>query len=81
MLDADTNRSYGNSVFSVKRRTILQKDKDGVFIPQCTKNVFLKYYNTDVEQISLWSKVDREAYLKNIKSVLAEYLPDRGEPL
>lgn len=75
MLDADTNRSYGNSVFSVKRKTILQKDKEGIFIPQCTKNVFLKYYNLDVEQLSLWSKIDRDCYITNIKALLNEYLP------
>jgi uncharacterized protein with ParB-like and HNH nuclease domain len=75
MLDADTNRSYGNSVFSIKRKTILQKDKEGVFIPQCTKNVFLKYYNLDVEQLSLWSKADRDSYIQNIKLELFEYLP------
>lgn len=75
MLDADTNRSYRNSVFSIKRRTILQKDKEGVFIPQCTKNVFLKYYNLDVKQLSLWSKDDRNCYIENVKSVLNEYLP------
>ncbi len=79
ILDSDTNRSYGNSVFSVKRRTILLKDKEGIFIPPCTKNVFLKYYNTDVEQLSLWSKTDRDTYLKNIKSVLKEYLPGEGD--
>lgn len=75
MLDAETNRAYKNSVFSIKRKTILKKDKDGVFIPQCTKNVFLKYYNEDVQQMSYWGKIDREHYTQNIKSILTDYLP------
>lgn len=78
ILDADTNRSYGNSVFSVKRRIIIQNDKKGVFIPPCTKNVFLKYYNRDIDMISIWSKLDRDEYLLNIKNLLKEYLPDKG---
>jgi hypothetical protein len=76
LLDADTNRSYGNAVFLSKRKKILEKDKRGVFIPQCTKNVFLKYYNLVVEQLSLWNKTDRESYLNNIKIVLSNYLPN-----
>ena len=32
LLDASTNRSYGNSIFSGKRRVIISKDK-GVFLP------------------------------------------------
>lgn len=74
MLDAVTNRAYKNAVFSSKRKTIIQKDKDGVFIPQCTKNAFLKFYNDDVDQMSIWGKVDRERYLENIKEILEEYL-------
>jgi len=44
-LDAETNRSYKNAVFPVKRREILNRDRDGTFVPLCTKNVFLKCYS------------------------------------
>lgn len=45
LLDAGTNRGYGNALFPTKRRKIIEKDKLGVFIPICTKNVFLKYFD------------------------------------
>ena len=75
LLDAETNRSYGNAIFCLKRKIIIEKDKKGIFIPQCTKNVFLKYYSLTLDQNSLWNKLDREAYVQNIISVLNEFLP------
>lgn len=56
LLDASTNRSYKNAVFPIKRKVILSRDKTGTFVPICTKNVFLKYYNADIEQMSFWGK-------------------------
>jgi len=79
MLDDATNRAYKNAVFSIKRKTILKKDQCGIFIPQCTKNVFLKYYNDDVGQMSYWGKRDRENYIENIKNVLKDYLPKENK--
>jgi hypothetical protein len=75
LLDANTNRSYGKSVFPVKRSKIIDKDKLGAFIPVCTRNVFMKFYTKEVEHMSFWGDVDREAYLTDIKEVLAIYLP------
>jgi len=75
LLDANTNRGYGNSVFPVKRSKIIEKDRLGTFIPVCTRNVFMKFYNTQVEHMSFWGDTDRTAYLANIKQVLADYLP------
>jgi hypothetical protein len=76
LLDANTNRSYGKSVFPVKRSKIINKDKLGAFIPVCTRNVFMKFYTEKVEQMSFWGDRDREAYLSVIRKVLLEYLPD-----
>ncbi|MEI2710894.1 MAG: hypothetical protein V9E96_18045 [Chitinophagaceae bacterium] len=47
LLDAGTNRSYKNAIFSVKRNKIIERDEKGIFIPICTKNVFLKYYTKE----------------------------------
>lgn len=74
LLDASTNRGYGNEFYPIKRRTILEKDKNGVFIPVCTKKVFLKHYTGEVSNMTFWSNVDREAYLRDIKFVLEPYL-------
>lgn len=75
LLDSGTNRSYKNYVFSVKRKTILQKDKEGTFIPLCTKNVFMKYYSDNINQMSYWDSGDQQSYLENIKSTLLDFLP------
>jgi Protein of unknown function DUF262 len=62
LLDYATNRSYGNAVFAVKRQRILSLDRDGVFVPLCTRNVFLKCYNPQVEHLMFWTQKDRDGY-------------------
>lgn len=74
LLDSETNRSYKNAVFPIKRKTIIERDKQGVFIPLCTKNVFLKYFSEYPPKISFWTQEDRENYDKDLESVLSEYL-------
>lgn len=74
LLDAATNRSYKNAMFPTKRRIILSKDKLGTFIPICTKNVFLKYYNKDLKQVKIWGKVDRKCYFDEILDTLKDFL-------
>jgi len=70
LLDSGTNRSYKNAVFPAKRKTIINKEKEGTFIPVCTKNVFLKYYTPTPEQMTFWGKGDGEYYIKDIKKIL-----------
>ena len=41
LLDSGTNRAYKNAIFPVKRNKIIERDRGEVFIPVCTKNVFL----------------------------------------
>ncbi|MDL2208818.1 DUF262 domain-containing protein [Parabacteroides sp. OttesenSCG-928-O15] len=91
LLDASTNRSYGNAPFPAKRRILIGKDQgvryeisengeitkeaeDIAFIPPCTKNVFLKYYNPSPNSLREWDKQDAEAYKKNIANTLADFL-------
>lgn len=74
LLDSETNRGYKNAVFPIKRKTIINRDKLGVFIPICTKNVFLKYFSNYPPKISFWTQDDREHYEKDIIDVLNNYL-------
>jgi len=80
LLDLGDNAALNNSVFEVKRREIIERDKDGSYIPACTRNVFLKYY-TDAanQQLHFWSGTDREAYLAAIGQALAPYLQPEEE--
>ena len=77
LLDEKTNKSYKNAVFPVKRKTIIEREKEGTFVPLCTKNVFMKYYSPKVGQMTFWGKSDREEYFKDIESVIDKYLPSQ----
>jgi hypothetical protein len=79
LLDAGTNRGYGNAIFPAKRKIIIDKDRQGTFIPDCTKNVFAKYYNTKPNNLLIWDKNDAEVYLKNIETTLEKFLKQKGE--
>lgn len=69
LLDMATNRSYKNDSFKNKRNKIIEKEKNGTFIPVCTRNVFMKYYSKVVKDAELWNENnDRPDYLADIKS-------------
>lgn len=74
------NSALSNSVFEVKRREIISRDKTGSYIPACTRNVFLKYYaHSGDQQLHFWSVADREAYLEAIKAAVGPYLEAEEE--
>ena len=90
LLDAGTNRGYGNAIFPAKRRCIIGKDQgkrividddlnaseekgEIAFVPPVTKNVFLKYYNTSVDNLRCWDKTDAKLYKQNILDTLKEF--------
>jgi len=75
LLDTKHNSALGNSTFNEKRKTIIEKDKKGEFIPYCTRMVFLKYYSKNTSQLYFWSKNDRKNYMKQIIDKLEKYLP------
>ena len=124
LLDSNTNRGYGNSIFPAKRRVINGKSR-GVryqvepetleesprpeeekqmsyllskgkikkkesteleelrkkyaaiaFIPPCTKNAFMKFYNTEPNDLLSWGPEDAKAYLDNILVLLNDFLED-----
>lgn len=74
LLDESTNKSYKNAVFPLKRKRIIDLDKNGEFVPLCTKNTFLKYFSEYPPRLSFWSQEDREMYEKDLIRVLSEYM-------
>jgi hypothetical protein len=78
LIPVDKNAILGNSVFARKRQKVLEMDTKGAYIPICTKNVFLKYYNENANDFTYWSKEDRETYTAKIKEVLHDYLSDNN---
>lgn len=74
LLDAATNRSYGNSLFCTKRRIIIERIKQGVFVPVATQYIFAKFFDPKGTNRSLWTRDDMEAYHKYIYDVLITYI-------
>ncbi len=79
LLDAATNRSYKNAFFPIKRMTIIENDRNGTFVPICTKNVFLKSYSKKLDEVMYWNRNDADDYLSAIKETLSIYLPSQIE--
>lgn len=78
LLLAGNNSSLSNDSFIEKRSKIIEMDKNGEFIPICTKNVFLKYYSENLSNVYFWSKDDQEKYKESIKETLKEFLGEKN---
>lgn len=74
LLGKKDNSALNNSIFPVKRKKIIEIEKQGDYIPLCTRNVFLKVYNNSDNQPFYWSKADKKAYFQSIKEILEPYL-------
>ena len=80
LLLSKDNSALSNSIFPVKRNKLIERDKEGRFIPLCTKNAFLKYYSSsDDQQLSFWSDDDKISYGKDIKDTMKYFLGDKNE--
>lgn len=73
LLSAEINRSYKDAPFSVKRKIILERDRKGMFIPICTKNVFTKQYSDTILNMDKWEQDDKTNYVKAMWSVLKDF--------
>ena len=82
LLDRNTNRSYKNAVFAVKRQRLLELDQSGTFVPLCTRNVFLKCYSPQVDNVMFWSAQDASAYGEVIIGTLTDFFHggEEGKP-
>ena len=78
LLDSRTNRGYRNAVFAVKRDILLKHDRSGIFVPLCTRNVFLKCYSRAVGNAILWTKDDAQDYLDTISGTLKRFFCGSG---
>lgn len=78
LLSFEANAALSNSTFDVKRNEIIKMDKEGAFIPCCTRMVFLKYYTLSAKnQLHFWGKDDRDAYVNEMNIVLGTYLEEK----
>lgn len=70
LLDSKTNRSYKDSPFKEKRKIIIDRESKGLFVPLCTKNVFLKVYSKDVSHMDSWQEEDKKDYINEMDKIL-----------
>jgi uncharacterized protein with ParB-like and HNH nuclease domain len=77
LLSQPDNAALNCSAFEIKRREIIRLDKQGSFIPICTRRVFLKYYQDSESSVQsfFWSTDDRAEYAKELNTMLQDYLP------
>ncbi len=74
LIDQSINSALGNYVFDAKRNLIISLDKEGRYIPICTKMVFFKYYSPADTDLHFWGERDREAYVSSMRDVLKVYI-------
>lgn len=81
LLASGDNSALSNACFEVKRQQTIELDRQGRYIPACTRNVFMKYYTSaEAQQIHFWGPQDRENYLQAMRHALDPYLlPDGDE--
>lgn len=78
LLSCPDNASLNNAIFPVKRDRIIQMEREGKFIPPCTRNVFLKIYSKADSQPYFWSHEDKLNYVNEIKNVFEKFKKEYG---
>lgn len=75
LLDEETNKSYGNSIFCCKQSCIRKKEQSGTFIPRTTKLVFSKDFSDSPSSTDIyWTDNDKKSYQDYILKNLRQYL-------
>ena len=78
LLDSGTNRSYKNAIFPIKRKCIIELDKQATYVPLCTKNVFLKYYSKNVDKMLFWEDKDSSDYQQAMLYTFTDFFSSKG---
>ena len=67
---------FGIGVFMISffMRTVVDNyDKEGRYIPICTKNVFFKYYTQNSPSLFFWGEADRRDYVEALNVKISPY--------
>ena len=76
LLSQPDNSALNSSAFIVKKKMILDLDKDGSFVPVCTRRAFQGYYGADInaDEMFFWGPKEKRAYMQSILNILNPYL-------
>ncbi|MCQ2286773.1 MAG: DUF262 domain-containing protein [Bacteroidales bacterium] len=75
LLNATTNMSYGNDIYPLKRRRIMN-DEGCIYTPVCTRAMFEKAYSHKLSNLMVWGRSDAKDYWDYICKCLSEFLPN-----
>ena len=75
LLNASTNKSYGNDIYPLKRKRIIS-DEESVYTPICTRATFEKAYSQKLNNLMAWTRTDAQDYWNYICNTLKEFLPE-----
>ncbi len=75
LLNATTNKSYGNDIYPLKRKRIMS-DEFYIYTPICTRALFEKAYSQRLSNLMIWGRSDAKDYWKYICNCLSEFLPN-----
>lgn len=75
LLNATTNKSYGNDIYPLKRKRIMS-DEYYIYTPICTRALFEKAYSKRLSNLMIWGRSDAKDYWIYICNCLSEFLPD-----
>jgi hypothetical protein len=76
LLDQATNRSYQNAPYPLKREVVMEIDHKGIYVPLCTRNIFLKAYSNQLHNMLMWLDSDQDDYKNKIIETLVNFFRD-----
>lgn len=77
LLQGDKNAAFNNKLYPEKRAKLAEYEnveKESLFVPICTRNVFFKHYSPNSTNPLLWDKKAGIEYVTAIVKVVASYL-------
>ena len=75
LLNASTNKSYGNDIYPLKRKRIMT-DEESIYTPICTRAMFEKAYSQKLKNLMAWTRTDAHNFWNYMCDTLNEFLPD-----
>jgi hypothetical protein len=76
LLDLKNNITLSNYIFMAKRAILLEKMRNGEYIPPATEATFLRYFSEGDQVTPYWAEADRHGYMKQIRKTLSFFWPE-----
>lgn len=77
LLQGDKNASFNNKLYPEKRAKLAEYEnveRESLFVPICTRNVFFKHYSPNSTNPLLWDEQAGKEYVTAMTRVVAAYL-------